>query len=216
MRSAWSILAVGANEPPVDAPIISCGNGIPGGVYCAPSKKDLKQARTAYERGLKLQDHQQMEEAFAQFDQALRLVPEDARFLSAREMTKSQLVFQHTERGDSLLAEAQPATAAAEFRAALKLDPDNTYVEDRLTEALRNPGASRLEGVSATIADADEIHLQPKAEQATFHYRGDVRGLFNELGSAFGVSTEFDDSVPDNPAKTVRFYVDNVDFFTAL
>jgi Flp pilus assembly secretin CpaC len=228
MRSAWSILAVGllatmpvipafaANEPPVDAPIISCGNGIPGGVYCAPSKKDLKQARTAYERGLKLQDHQQMEEAFAQFDQALRLVPEDARFLSAREMTKSQLVFQHTERGDSLLAQAQPATAAAEFHAALKLDPDNAYVEERLTEALRNPGASKLDGVSSTLTDAGEIDLQPKAERATFHYRGDVRGLFNELGSAYGISTEFDDSVQANAAKTVRFYVDDVDFFTAL
>ena len=228
MRSAWSILAVGllatmpvipafaANEPPVDAPIISCGNGIPGGVYCAPSKKDLKQARTAYERGLKLQDHQQMEEAFAQFDQALRLVPEDARFLSAREMTKSQLVFQHTERGDSLLAQAQPATAAAEFHAALQLDPDNAYVEERLTEALRNPGASKLDGVSSTLTDAGEIDLQPKAERATFHYRGDVRGLFNELGSAYGINTEFDDSVQANAAKTVRFYVDDVDFFTAL
>jgi general secretion pathway protein D len=228
MRIVWSILAVGllaampavpafaANDTTVDPASISCGNGIPGGVYCTPSKKDLKEARTAYARGLKLQNHQQLEDAFAQFDEALRLVPEDVTFLSAMEMTKSQLVFRHTERGDSLLAEAQPATAATEFRAALKLDPDNTYVEDRLTEALRNPGASRLEGVSATIADADEIHLQPKAEQATFHYRGDVRGLFNELGSAFGVSTEFDDSVPDNPAKTVRFYVDNVDFFTAL
>ncbi len=40
--------------------------------------------------------------------------------LSAREMTKSQLVFQHRERGDSLLADAQPQQAAAEFRAALE------------------------------------------------------------------------------------------------
>ena len=121
----------------------------------------LKEARTAYARGLKLQDHQHLEDAFAQFDEALRLVPEDVRFLSAREMTKSQLVFQHTERGDSLMAEAQPATAAAEFRAALKLDPDNAYVEERLTESLRNPGASGLGEVSSTLADAGEINLQP-------------------------------------------------------
>jgi general secretion pathway protein D len=227
MRSAWSILAVGllaamqavpalaANDAPVDTPIISCGNGIPGGVYCAPSKKDLKEAHAAYARGLKLQDHQQLEDAFAQFDEALRLVPEDARFLSALEMTKSQLVFRHTERGDSLMAEAQPVTAAAEFRAALKLDPENAYVEERLTEALRTPGASRLGEVSATLADATEISLQPTAERATFHFRGDVRGLFSELGSAYGITTDFDDSVPAN-AKPVRFYVDDVDFFTAI
>jgi general secretion pathway protein D len=225
MRRAWSILAVSllaampavpalaANDAPVDTPIISCGNGIPGGVYCAPSKKDLKQARVAYARGLKLQDQQQLEDAFAQFDQALRLVPEDAKFLSALEMTKSQLVFRHTERGDSLMAEAQPATAATEFRAALKLDPENAYVEERLTEALRNPEAARLGEVAATLTDAGEINLRPKAERATFHYRGDIHGLFSELASAFGVDTEFDDPIP---AKTVRFYVDDVDFFTAL
>ncbi len=225
MRGVWSILAVGllaampsvqafaADDGTIDAPIISCGNGIPGGVYCTPSKKDLKEARNAYARGLKLQDHQQLEEALVRFDEALRLVPEDVRFLSAREMAKSQLVFQHTERGDSLLAQAQPATAAAEFHAALKLDPDNAYVEERLTESLRHPGASRLGEVFSTLADAGEINLQPKAERATFHYRGDIRGLFSELASAYGVDTEFDDPIPE---KTVRFYVDDVDFFTAL
>jgi len=225
MRGAWSILAVGllaatpavpafaANDLPVDAPIISCGNGIPGGVYCAPSKKDLKEARNAYERGLKLQDHHQMEQAFAQFDQALRLAPQDAKILSALEMTKSQLVFQHTERGDSFLAQAQPVTAAAEFRSALKLDPDNAYVAERLTESLRSPGASRLGEVSSMLADAGDINIHPKAERATFHYRGDVRGLFSELASAYGVDAELDDTTP---AKTVRFYVDDVDFVTAL
>jgi general secretion pathway protein D len=225
MRSVWSILAVcllaampavpacAANDAAVDPPIISCGNGIPGGVYCAPSKKDLKQARNAYARGLKLQDHQQMEEAFAQFDQASRLAPQDTQFLSAREMTKSQLVFQHTERGDAFLASAQTERAEAEFHAALKLDPDNTYVEERLAEALPDPAASKLGGVSATLSDAGEIQLQPKAEQASFHYRGDIRGLFSELASAYGVSVELDDPIP---AKTVRFYLDDVDFFTAL
>jgi type II secretory pathway component GspD/PulD (secretin) len=63
------------------------------------------------------------------------------------------------------------------------------------------------------VAESGEIHLEPKTELATFHYRGDVLGLFTELASAYGVSAEFDDSVQTKP---VRFYVDNVDFFTAL
>jgi general secretion pathway protein D len=225
MRRVWFIAAVcvlaatpglpalATNDAPIDAAIISCGNGVPGGIYCTPSKKDLKEARNAYEHGLKLQSQDHLEEAFAQFDEALRMVPQDVMFLSAREMTKSRLVFQQTERGDSFLANAQREEAAAEYRAALKLDPDNTYTQERLAEALRNPAASTLAGVAAMMADASEIDLQPKAERATFHYRGDVRGLFSELASAYGMSTEFDDSVP---AKPVRLYVDDVDFFTAL
>jgi general secretion pathway protein D len=225
MQRVWIILAVcllaampaipafAADNTSIDAPIISCGNGIPGGVYCAPTKKDLKEARNAYARGLKLQGQDRLEEAFTQFDQASRLEPQDVAFLSAEEQTKSQLVFQHTERGDSLLALAQPEQAAAEFRAALKLDPDDAYVAERLAQTLRGPAVSRLVELSTTLAGASEIELQPRKDLATFHYRGDVRGLFNELTSAFGVSAEFDDSVT---AKPVRFYVDDVDFFTAL
>jgi general secretion pathway protein D len=195
----------------IDTPIISCGNGVPGGVSCNPSKSDLREARNAYVHGLKLQDHRRMEEAFAKLDQASRLMPQNPIFFSAREVVKSQLVFQHTERGESLLAQGQPEQAAAEFRAAVELDPDNEYTRQRLAEALRKPGSAS--GVSATLEGSSEIHLQPKAERATFHYRGDVRGLFAELASAYGIDPEFDDSVP---AKTVRFYVDDVDFFTAL
>jgi len=188
-----------------------CGNGVPGGSNCVTSKKDLKEARNAYARGLKLEDHQRFEEAFAQFDEAARLAPRDAQFVSAREVAKSQLVFQHTERGNGFLANAQREAAAMEFRAALKLDPSNPYIQKLLEEALRSPAS--VTSLRDVVVDSSEIHLQPKSERATFHYRGDVRGLFTELASAYGVSTEFDDSVQSKP---VRFFVDDVDFFTAL
>jgi general secretion pathway protein D len=225
MRHVRSILAIcvlaampgvpafAGNDSTADTPTVACGNGVPGGVNCIPSKKDLKEAVHAYAHGVKLRDHKHLEEAFAQFDEASRLAPQDTLFLSAREVTKAQLVFQHTERGDAFLADAQQEQAAAEYRSALVLDPDNTYTQERLAEAMRDPAAPALSGIPAMLADASEIHLQPKAERATFHYRGDVRGLFTELASAYGVSAEFDDSVA---AKTVRFYVDDVDFFTAL
>ena len=84
----------------------------------------------------------QLEEAFARFDEASRLVPQDPQFLSARELTKSQLVFQHTERGDAFLENGQREPAAAEFRAALNLDPDNALPAGA-------PGARRCSNPSA-------------------------------------------------------------------
>jgi general secretion pathway protein D len=201
-----------ASEASMDTPIISCGNGVPGGISCIPSKKEEKEARTAYARGLKLEEHKQIDQAFLEFDAASRLVSEDTKFFAAREVAKSQLVFQHTERGDVLLADGQRDPAVAEYRSALKLDPDNDYLQTRLAEALRTDDPARPTP-SPLLAESSEIHLRPKAEVATFHYRGDVRGLFSELTSAYGITAEFDDSVQP---MTVRFYVDDVDFFTAL
>ena len=211
----WS-LACSAFSHATDAstpPVISCGNGVPGGVYCAPSKSELKQARGAYERGLKLQHRHRDEDALGQFDEASRLVPQNMAFLSAWELTRAQLAFQHQSRAEDLLADGKPEEAAAEFKAALKLDSDNSYLQARLAEALRDPNATVLHGISLQLTKSTEIHVHPKDEQATFHYTGDVRGLFTELATAYGVTVEFDDSVP---AKNVRFYVDDVDFFTAL
>jgi general secretion pathway protein D len=212
LAAVLGVPAFAGTDSLVEIPNISCGNGVPGGVNCVASKKDLKQARNAYTHGLKLHDHGRLNEALAQFNNASSLVPQDILFLSAREVTKAQLVFQHTEQGDRFLADARHEQAVAEYRAALMLDPENTYTQQRLNEAMRDPAASGLIGI-ASLADSTEIHLRPKGEQATFHYRGDVRGLFTELAAAYGVQPQFDDTVV---AKTVRFYVDDVDFFTAL
>ncbi|MGC2057400.1 MAG: hypothetical protein WA653_04010 [Candidatus Sulfotelmatobacter sp.] len=201
-----------SGDESLDTPIISCGNGVPGGISCVPSKKDEKEARTAYARGLKFEEHKHPDQAFLEFDEASRLVSEDTKFFAAREVAKSQLVFQHTERGDALLADGQRDPAVAEYRSALKLDPDNDYLQSRLAQALRTDDPAKPIP-SPLLAESSEIHLRPRPEVATFHYRGDVRGLFTELASAYGVTAEFDDSVQP---MTVRFYVDDVDFFTAL
>lgn len=208
-----SVPAYAGSDPAAVPPAISCGNGVPGGVNCVTSKSDIKEARSAYARGLKLEDRNRSEEAFVAFDEAARLAPQNTEFFSAREVAKSQLVFQHTERGNALLANAHRVEAAAEFHAALELDPENDYTQQRLAEALRDVVPAGDGGNPPMLADYGEIHLVPKTERATFHYRGDVHGLFTELATAYGITAQFDDSVQ---SKQVRFYVDDVDFFTAL
>src|SRR5690349_15454918 len=74
---------------------ISCGNGLIGGVNCQVTKKDLKEAREAYARGVKLHEHRRLEDALEQFQKASQLAPRDVQFLTAREMVKAKLVFDH-------------------------------------------------------------------------------------------------------------------------
>jgi len=202
----------GGDEPSSPAPV-ACSSGIPGGVNCIVSKKEIKEAREAFARGRKLQDHRRLNEAFTQFNEATRLVPQDLRFLTAREMVKAQLVFDHVERGNVLLAEDSRLRAATEFRAALDLDPENEFARERLAESTRNSLPSLPRVLPERLANSGEIRLEPKNDRATVHFSGDVRGLFTELASAYGVSAQFDESVQ---ARRVHFNVDDVDFFAAL
>jgi hypothetical protein len=205
--------AYAKGDDPSSPPPLSCGNGIPGGVNCIASKKELKQARYAFAQGVKLKDHRRLEEAFAQFDAAARLAPRNIQFLTAREMAKAQLVFNHIQRGNLLLVENSRIQAAAEFRSALELDRENEFARERLEETTREFSPALPRTLPPGVADSGEVHLEPKDDRATFHYSGDVRGLFAELSTAYGVTTQFDDSVQ---TRQVRFNIDDVDFFTAV
>jgi general secretion pathway protein D len=208
---AFSAAALAADDSDLTPPII-CGSTIPGGMNCVPTKEDLKKARQAYSRGVKFGASKHWEEAYEQFDQAARLAPRNVQFLNAREMLKAQMVFDHVERGNALLANRAAAGAATEYRAAVSLDPEDTFARERLQEAVRNL-APPPSVQPALMINNGEIHLQPPSEHATFHYDGDVHSLFLQIASAYGMKIQFDDSVKEHP---VRFYVDDVDFLTAL
>lgn len=196
---------------------VTCGNGVPGGVNCLATKQQKKQAREAYDRGRKLETENRLDDAYKQFDDAARLAPRTLQYLTARELVKARLAFDHIENGNALLVSTSASStarvqAAQEFHAALVLDPGNQYAQERLRDATMDSAPVR-HILPERLIDAGEIHLTPNADQATFHYSGDVRGLFEMLTSAYGMKAQFDDSVQKRP---VRFDVDNVGFFTAL
>ncbi len=196
------------------APPATCRNGVPGGVSCITTKKDLKDAQDAFKRGVKLHGHQRFEDALAEFDEAVRLVPQNRDYLTARELLKSQMVFSHIQRGNALLLDNAKIRAAAEFRAALDLDPENGFALSRLQESVQPVVvAPHFQTVEPAWANSEEIHLSPTDDTATFHFSGDVRSLFTQLAAAYKINVQFDDSTP---SRQVRFQIDNVDFFTAL
>jgi len=202
----------GADDPAPGPPII-CANGLIGGINCTPTKENLKEARKAFDRGLKLHSQQHLEQALSQFDQAVRLAPQNTKFLTTREVVKAKLVFDHIERGNTLLAEDARLRAAGEFRAALDLDPDNQFARERLEEAVRVAVPTSPSVLPERLAESEELHLEPSDDRATFHFTGDTRALFTQLAAAYKMTVQFDDSVK---RREVQFNVDNLDFFTAL
>lgn len=212
LAAAIRVSCAFANEGAPEPPIV-CRNGLPGGVSCITTRRDRKDAQKAFKLGIKLHEHQQFEQALAQFEEATRLVPQNRDYLTAREVLKSKLVFDHIQQGNALLLEDARTHAAAEFREALDLDPENQFAQERLAEATQTLAPSLPPLVPGRWTESEEIHLEPTNDVATFHFAGDVKSLFSELGGAYKLKVQFDDSVP---MRQVRFNVDNVDFYTAL
>ena len=212
LAAGLSIPAGAAGDGPAASVPVPCSAGIPGGINCVHSKKDAKEARSAYSRGLKLEKQQHFDEAFEQFDRAVRLDPRNPQFFETRELAKAGLVYEHEARGNQLLYGDERARAAEEFQAALDLDPDDQFARERLGATSQAPRQELLRA-AASVADSEEIHLQPTKQRASFQFRGDVRAMFAQLASSYGMTVEFDDSVT---SQQVRFYVDDVDFETAL
>src|SRR5579859_2731505 len=109
-----------ADEHAPAAPV-ACNNGLVGGVNCIVTKSDLKQAKAAFQRGVKLHDHENLQAALAEFEDASRLSPRNVEYLTAREVVKAKLVFGHIQAGNRFMIQNARHEAVAEFRAALEL-----------------------------------------------------------------------------------------------
>jgi len=184
----------------------------PGAPACQAAAKDLKAARRSFSRGLKLQQEKNLEEAFAEFEQAASLIPQNVEYLTAREMVRQQLVIAHMQRGNDDLQKGLQIEAQAEFRQALHLDPQNEFAQQRLQDSA-GPVPIHTDRAPQLVAMADAISAKPHEEHHDFHYRGDSRGLLTAIASSYGLTIIFDDSFPN---RRVRFDVEDVDFPKAM
>ena len=183
-----------------------------GTVILTPeSPKDLADAKRDFESGVKLKNSGKLEEAFDKFESAAKLNPHSVDYVTAREITRQELAMDAINRGNKALDEQKEIVAMAEFRRALQFDPENQFASQRLQESVwrNNPGSGYLRMVDGS----NEIFVQPNPSHHDFRFRGDARSLLTEVGKAYGISVEFDDSV-----KTTRshFDIDDVNFATAM
>jgi len=200
-----------SQNQPQNIPAMPCGTG-DAALGCNLSKKEVKEAQTAFNRGLKLQKAQHLDEAFEAFQTAAQLAPRNVEYVTAREMSRQQLAFDELQRGNTALLEGRQMEALADFRGAAQLDPQNEFAQQRVQDALGEQ-APRIAAKTQVVKAAGELHVMPNAVRADFHYNGDGRELLNEVAKAFGLMPVFDDSVVGRP---VRFQITNVDFFTAM
>ncbi len=205
-------LAAETPSPSTHATTQTLCSDSPGAPRCLAPAKDLKAARHAFERGLKLEKSKNLEDAFHEFNEAATLVPQDIDYLTARELIRQRLAAEHLEHGNRELLQGRQMEALAEFRMAETLDPQNEFAQQRLRDAL-GPSPARTAGPPQIIERKDAISPTPLNGHHDFHFRGDSRDLITAVASSFGLSVVFDDNFA---ARRVRFDLGNADFATAI
>src|SRR5215467_8070615 len=200
-------LPLSAKETP---PLLPCPPGA-SEAQCNPSSHELKEAKAAFSRGLKVQE-KSPDEAYREFERAANLAPRNVEYITARELAKQQLVSQYIQRGSHELEGGKQVEALADFRSAMNLDPTNQFAEQRLLDIAGDSGL-KASAPPRVVAESTEIKLSPNQNHASFHFRGDSRELLNSVAQAYGVSAQIEDSVT---SRRVSFDIDDVDFYKAM
>ncbi len=197
-------------EEKTPAPLLPCPPAATE-AQCNPSKHDLKEAQTAFARGLKLQQ-QSPDEAYKEFERAADLTPRNIEYVTAREVAKQKLVYNHIQRGNAELESGKQIEALADFRTALNLDPANQFAQQRARDALGD-SAPDPPTAPSIVEESTEIRIYPSTNLASFHFRGDNKELLTSIARAYGISAQVDDSVQ---SRRVFFNIDNVNFFQSM
>jgi len=159
---------------------------------CKLPRKVREQAQKDFNDGIALRDKHKLNEAFVYFKRATEISPRDYNYLTAREVTRQQIVYADIERGNKALADNNRIVAMASFRAALELDPSNEFARQRLRDSL-----PELPRIATNSEDnlAPPIVLQPAAGTHSIHFRGNTADLLRQLAQTYGLTAIIDDSV---------------------
>ncbi len=151
-----------------------------------------------------------LQEALAAYEEAARLAPQDAAIVERGAALRSKLVRSHVEAAERSALASQMGPATEELAAALRIDPGNTIVAERLAQ-LKNMEDEPPSQATTTISGLPK--LQPQPGKQSLNLRGDTKTVYEQLANLFGVKASFD---PDLTARSTRLRVDQVDFFTAV
>jgi general secretion pathway protein D len=208
-QSASASPASQPEPPPVAAPDTKSGDAI---VAPPPTPKNIAEAKRLFSSGSKLKASGNLQAALEEFQLATQLDPRSVEYLTAREITRQQLVMQSLERGNKAMEANNEVAATAEFRKALEIDPTNEFARQRLSDSIweANKVSSRTLEITQKSID---VRLSPSEDHKDFHYKGDSRVLLTQVAQAYGISATMDDSVR---SRQVRFDIENVTFAQAM
>jgi hypothetical protein len=182
----------------------------PSQVQAAAVRPDPKRAQQSVERGDRAAAVGNFDEALSAYEEAARYAPQEAYVVARGAALRSKLVRAYVEAAERDALAGLLTHATEELGTALRIDPGNTVVEERLAQLKamdEKPSAKPATGISGLP------RLQPQGGKRNLNLRGDTKTVYEQAAALFGVKATFD---PDLTVKNVQLRVDSVDFTTAM
>ena len=177
-----------------------------------PSKPDSKKAKEAYRRGVAADHDQDWPAAYEAYSQAVEWEPGNHEYLLRREMAKGSLIQAQVDLAEKDAVSGRLADARKELLEASYLDPSDQIIRERLGQ-LTALEPTKIDETPEGGQLAGEIHLAHQPGTRNFDFRGDSRGLYEEIARQFGLQVAFD---ADMRPQQVHFQVAGADFPAAM
>src|SRR5713101_9355031 len=133
----------------------------PSQLQAAMVRPDPKRAQKAAELGDKAEAAGRLEEALADYEEAVRYAPQDASIVERGAALRSKLVRAYVEAAERDALAGLLTQAIEELGTALRVDPGNTIVEERLAQLKAMDDEPRAGPSTSAISGLPR--LQPQA-----------------------------------------------------
>jgi type II secretory pathway component GspD/PulD (secretin) len=177
------------------------------------SRGDARRSAQALAAGEKAEAAGHFQEALKDYSRAQQFATpgDDAGKIRAA-LLRSKLVRQHMDAAEALALGGNISQATQELNAALRVDPGNATVAERLAQ-MKSMALDELPPAEATSRIVGLPQMRPLPGTRSFDLRGDTRSVYEQVAQAFGITVVFDAELN---ARSVRLRVHNVDFATAM
>ncbi len=173
-------------------------------------RPDPKRAQKAVERGDKAQAAGNLDEALLAYEEAARYAPQEGYVLERGAALRSRLVRAYMEAAERDALAGRLTEATDDLVAALRIDPSNKVVGERLAQLKAMDDGLRAKPPSG-ISGLPRLH--PQTGKHNLNLRGDTKTVYEQFAGLFGVKASFD---PDLVVRNVQLRVDDVDFYTGM
>jgi len=177
------------------------------------TKDDIKQAQQLAERGDTAFAAGNMNEALADYGQAVKHAPGDAGIVHRAAAMRTQVVQKLVDQAESDALDGFLVQATELMYEALKIDPGNAIVAERLAQMKQMPKEYLPRGDKEDYEMPGAAALKPQPGKKAVNVRGDSKSAYEQVAQMYGITVAFD---PDLTSKNIKLRENDVDFYTAM